>query len=70
MITEIKGSDLPLEANMKKFMIGYRWLDEKQTFEPQHYVVGYGSDACDAINRFVANCGDLGISVYTAEPLE
>lgn len=55
---------------MKKFMIGYRWLDEKQTFEPQHYVVGYGVDACDAIDKFVANCGDLGISVYTAEPFE
>ena len=49
---------------MKKFVIGYRWLDEGQTFCPQHYVVGYG---INAIDRFVANCGDLGISVYTAE---
>ena len=55
---------------MKKFIIGYRWLDEKQTFEPQHRVVGYGVNALDAIDRFVANCGDLGIAVYTAEPVE
>ena len=55
---------------MKKFIIGYRWIDEKQTFEPQHYVVGYGFDACDAISRFVANCGDLGIAVYTADLVE
>ena len=55
---------------MKKFMIGYRWLDEKQTFRPQHYVLGYGTDARNAIDRFVANCGDLGITVYTAEPIE
>ena len=40
---------------MKKFMIGYRWLDEKQTFRPQHYVLGYGANARDAIERFVAN---------------
>ena len=55
---------------MKKFIIGYRWLDEKQTFYPQHYVVGYGINTIDAIDRFVANCGDLGIAVYTAEPVE
>ena len=54
---------------MKKFIIGYRWLDEKQTGRPQHYVVGYGVDANDAIDRFVANCEDLGITVYTAEPV-
>ena len=55
---------------MKKFIIGYRWLDEKQTFYPQHYVVGYGINTIDAIDRFVANCGYLGIAVYTAEPVE
>ena len=55
---------------MKKFIIGYRWLDEKQTFEPQHYVVGYGVDALNAIKRFVKNCGDLGVSVYGADPVE
>lgn len=55
---------------MKKFIIGYRWLDEKQTFEPQHYVAGFGVDACDAINRFIQNCGDLGIAVYTADLVE
>lgn len=54
---------------MRKFIIGYRWLDEKQTFRPQHYVVVYGVNANDAIDRFVENCGDLGISVYTAEPV-
>lgn len=52
---------------MKKYSIGYRWLDEPQTYEPQHYVVGYGVDSRDAIDRFVANCGDLGIAVYTAK---
>ena len=55
---------------MKKFIIGYLWLDEKQTFYPQHYVVGYGINAIDAIDRLIANCGDLGISVYNAEPVE
>lgn len=55
---------------MKKYSIGYRWLDEVQTFYPQHYVVGYGVNARDAIDKFVANCGDLGISVYTAEEIK
>ena len=55
---------------MKKFITGYRWLDEKQTFYPQHHVVGYGVNAIDAINKFVANCGDLGVTVYTAELAE
>lgn len=45
-------------------------VGEVQTFYPQHYVVGYGVNSRDAIDKFVASCGDLGITVYTAEEIK